>query len=51
MVFGIGMWQVYLSEEVFANAILTETLLRGGVKPDGQVVGRRAEKGGQCSTQ
>jgi hypothetical protein len=36
MVFGIGVRQVYLSEEVFANAILTETLFRGRVKPDRQ---------------
>jgi hypothetical protein len=36
MVFGIGVWQVYLSEKIVANAILTEILFRGGVKPDRQ---------------
>jgi hypothetical protein len=35
MVFGIGEWQVYLSEEV-ANAILTKSVFRSGVKPDRQ---------------
>jgi low affinity Fe/Cu permease len=36
VVFSFGMWQVYLSEEVFAIVTLTETLFRGGVEPDRQ---------------
>jgi hypothetical protein len=36
VVFGIGMWQVYLSEKVFMPMTSSPRLFRGGVKPDRQ---------------